>query len=646
MSQSLQAYVTDPTSCAIDRAPIAAPMPTPRAQKHHEKAVARCAKSTVEAVAATLELVVLRLARGVRALGAFFGKRRFRALPRRARRRATPRGAPRAPRAHVAVHARRGRGGPVPPRRAVGGDARARHGGTARRIRPRRRWPDACIDARAARCAAGGWRPRRPAGARGRSGERRRRRAAGDAAAARVRARPRRGEGDAPRRLGPRGAAALARRPPRSESDARPRQSREGDGRELLQWYEFERGRAEHAAARGAADAVAGAAARLPASQVLVAAWMRGSCSACATSLRCARPSRRRANSTTRVRGTPRRRALVVPPLPPRRAADARLRRRLALPQPLSPTSRILGANAAAPSGTSTRSITGARSPAARPCGSRSCGWTGSTRTRTAARVATTRASRAASSSHPRRPLRGGGGKLGGGVLRAALATTKTYLPPFLRWVDAHATAGARRVWLNINPAAASPAPRAAPDGGRPFPPPRAPPRPQRPRVVDRRAARLRAPRRVADIRRRLRPREPRLRRVPLHLLAQELPREGRRREGLLPRARRRAAAVHGRRRPRLHPGEPAARRTRVPRRVRSAVSLCVSLLLNATHTQDRHGCTEALSLSRLSRLSESRRLSTGNRPGRATPSCPSPPCPRTPTCRTRCPRRRRRRTG
>ena len=48
MSQSLQAYVTDPTSCAIDRAPIAAPMPPPRAQKHHEKAVARCAKSTVE----------------------------------------------------------------------------------------------------------------------------------------------------------------------------------------------------------------------------------------------------------------------------------------------------------------------------------------------------------------------------------------------------------------------------------------------------------------------------------------------------------------------------------------------------------------------------------------------------------------------
>ena len=28
----------------------------------------------------------------------------------------------------------------------------------------------------------------------------------------------------------------------------------------------------------------------------------------------------------------------------------------------------------------------------------------------------------------------------------------ETYLPPFLRWVDAHATAGARRVWLNINP--------------------------------------------------------------------------------------------------------------------------------------------------------------------------------------------------
>ena len=36
---------------------------------------------------ASLELVVLRLARGVRALGAFFGKRRFRAFPRRARRR-------------------------------------------------------------------------------------------------------------------------------------------------------------------------------------------------------------------------------------------------------------------------------------------------------------------------------------------------------------------------------------------------------------------------------------------------------------------------------------------------------------------------------------------------------------------------------
>ena len=83
------------------------------------------------------------------------------------------------------------------------------------------------------------------------------------------------------------------------------------------------------------------------------------------------------------------------------------------------------------------------------------------------------------------------------------------------------------------------------------------------------------------------------------------------------------------------------------PRALRSELcSLCVSLLLNATHTQDRHGCTEALSLARLSRLSESRRLSTGNRPGRATPSCPSPPCPRTPTCRTRCPRRRRRRTG
>ena len=49
MSQSLQAYVTDPTSCAIDRATnIVAPVPPPRAQKHHEKAVARCAKSTVE----------------------------------------------------------------------------------------------------------------------------------------------------------------------------------------------------------------------------------------------------------------------------------------------------------------------------------------------------------------------------------------------------------------------------------------------------------------------------------------------------------------------------------------------------------------------------------------------------------------------
>ena len=49
MSQSLQAYVTDPTACAIDHAAnIVAPVPPPRAQKHHEKAVARCAKSTVE----------------------------------------------------------------------------------------------------------------------------------------------------------------------------------------------------------------------------------------------------------------------------------------------------------------------------------------------------------------------------------------------------------------------------------------------------------------------------------------------------------------------------------------------------------------------------------------------------------------------
>ena len=51
------------------------------------------------------------------------------------------------------------------------------------------------------------------------------------------------------------------------------------DGRELLrEWYEFERARAEHAASRPArGEAVgAGAATRLPASQVLVAAWMRG----------------------------------------------------------------------------------------------------------------------------------------------------------------------------------------------------------------------------------------------------------------------------------------------------------------------------------------------------------------------------------
>ena len=53
---------------------------------------------------ATLELVVLRLARGVRALGAFFGKRRFRTLPRRTRRCDARRAAvQRAPRARVAA---------------------------------------------------------------------------------------------------------------------------------------------------------------------------------------------------------------------------------------------------------------------------------------------------------------------------------------------------------------------------------------------------------------------------------------------------------------------------------------------------------------------------------------------------------------
>ena len=85
------------------------------------------------------------------------------------------------------------------------------------------------------------------------------------------------------------------------------------------------------------------------------------------------------------------------------------------------------------------------------------------------------------------------------------------------------------------------------------------------------------------------------------------------------------------------------------PRALRSelcflSVSLCCSML--HTHRTGMGVRRLPLSLARLARLSESRRLSTGNRPGRATPSCPSPPCPRTPTCRTRCPRRRRRRTG
>ena len=74
----------------------------------------------------------------------------------------------------------------------------------------------------------------------------------------------------------------------------------------------------------------------------------------------------------------------------------------------------------------------------------------------------------------------------------------------------------------------------------------------------------------------------------------------GRRREGLLPRARRRAAAVHGRRRPRLHPGEPAARRARVPRRVRSTVScvLSVSLCCSMLHTHRTGMGVRRLSLS------------------------------------------------
>ena len=115
----------------------------------------------------------------------------------------------------------------------------------------------------------------------------------------------------------------------------------------------------------------------------------------------------------------------------------------------------------------------------------------------------------------------------GGAVARCAKSTVEFTLESPTRDVELGA-----RVWLEASTAPAQrPRADAGWPGGRGRSNATSPPRAERPRVVDRRAARVRAPRRVGHIRRRLRPREPRLRRVPLHLLAEELPREGRRRE-------------------------------------------------------------------------------------------------------------------
>ena len=215
---------------------------------------------------------------------------------------------------------------------------------TARRIRPR-----GAID-RAARILCDG----RPAGAH----QRRRRRArCGCCSTSTTPTR----RGRSPRRA--RGAAANRRSPA-----------------PVARIQQFEP--AEHAAARGAADAVAGAAARLPSQ----------------------RPSPR----STAVRGVRTPRGSAASPraaAPPRRAADARLRRR-ARPQPLCPrrdapvgawhNCRVLRAPAAA---------------AARAA----CGWTGS---REQGRLL-----HDPSVAPRRRPLRGGGtGRRRGGM--------KTYLPP------------------------------------------------------------------------------------------------------------------------------------------------------------------------------------------------------------------------
>ena len=290
-----------PYACTVDRA--IGSVPPPQAQKHHEKAVARAVDRGIHGRRqATLELVVLRLARGVRALGAFFGKRRFEHF---------------SPRPSVRRHAaRRGWRSRSPRRRAR--SPRSRRAGAASSCCRRRCARSArrhcspysaasamsgrvhrCSCRCAARRCAATRRPRRPPALAGDLAGRRRR-AAGDACCSSA-ARPRRGEGDAPRRLGPRGAAALARRPPRSESDARARQSH-GRRRPRAAVASLSAGapstrrrvaRRTPSPARRRGCRRAGAGGGVDAGDP--AAPGRGA----ATSLRCARRSRRRANGST-----------------------------------------------------------------------------------------------------------------------------------------------------------------------------------------------------------------------------------------------------------------------------------------------------------------------------------------------------------
>ena len=238
----------------------------------------------------------------------------------------------------------------------------------------------------------------------------------------------------------------------------------EGDGRELLrEWYEFERGRAEHAAARGAADAVGGAAARLPASQVLVAAWMRGilqrreRCGARhVAEMRATLEASSERFYATRVAWQRRvaarscvHRCRRAAPLTLAFVGDSHVRNLFAH------VATILGANVSCAKWHEHQEYNGRPLAGGAPV-RLSFVWMDGIYENKDGCTYRGHYSGVTSGFPPSLPAADlyvvGAGNWEAAYCARPWQTTKTYLPPFLRWVDAHATAGARRVWLNINP--------------------------------------------------------------------------------------------------------------------------------------------------------------------------------------------------